>query len=219
MEKTLKYIPLTILGSLLLLLPACSKQKLRLGMEYTTGPSIVQEGGTFLSSSTVYVFTDQGVSVSWIISKEGDVFIRKADGALITGNDPNVRAMGGTAVGGHEQGETLSKEGVPDSQITVVLGPGDRMPILQNAPYRVEGTSVYVDWSKGHSQYFDFSGCSSGSEVFTIKNEGLILESATQPGYTLTMGIQALTPMEQVLHDERQQTLQQLKKLRELRGN
>lgn len=205
MKITIKQISLVAATTLLLSVASCSKsagdkltahdssqkvQGLRVGMVYQSSrPSLMQVGGSFLSSSTGYVFSKDGVSVYWIISENGDVLRRQTDGSFLTGNDAGVRAYGGTAVGGFQKGAILGKGDIAATRVEVIFGPGDKMPILENAPYKVEGSSVYVDWSQSHSQYFGLSGCNSGSEVFTIKNDGLVLDSATAPGYTLTLSI------------------------------
>lgn len=163
-----------------------SHQGLQLGTVYQSSrPFVIQSGGSFLFSSTIYIFSDRGVSVYYTVSTNGDILQRKTDGAIITGDDSSARGWN-HAVGGFQKGATLTKGNDPTPLFTVVFGPGDRMPVLQNAPYKIKGTSVWVDWSQAHSSYFTLSGANSGSEVWTIKNDGLVLESATSPGFTLT---------------------------------
>lgn len=172
----LEYSSLVILSAILAV--SCSERNsLKIGMEY------IHDGNQSPFSSTVYVFSDQGVSVYMEVGKSEDICVQKKDGAFLTSADSsNLRGVGAA------KGTSLSRSDRDDNPLLVIFGPGDRMPVLESAPYKIQGASVYVDWSQGHSKYFAVSRCNSGSEVFTIKNEGLVLESATQPGFTLTMG-------------------------------
>lgn len=177
----------------LLLLAACSKSpadKIRMGMEYQdAAPFVVQEGGSFLFASMTYIFSKQGVSVYYNIGPKGDIYQRQSDGVILTSDDYRVRAMGGTAVGGYRKGEILSKGNDPSTSVKVIFGPGDRMPVLQGAQYRVEGDSIFVDWSGGHSPYFAVTESGSGTEVWTVKNNGLLLDNVTVPGIILTLNM------------------------------
>jgi len=156
--------------------------------------------------ATVYVFSNQTVSVYKEIGIGEDICIGKKSGEFITSAAGSSRLFNNLRGLGAPKGATLSTSDHDDDTWVVIFGPGDRMPVLESAPYNVQGTSVYVDWSQGHSKYFALSRCSSDSEVFTIKNEGLVLESATQPGFTLTMGGRVVTPSwEQALRDQRKQ--------------
>ena len=177
-----------------MLLPACSKsptnipslgedsskrQGLRIGTDYKDNNMGV---GPF--SASIYVFGDRTVSVYKEVGIKQDIVRRKSDGRVIYlgGDWVQVGAAKGTSLIGGPDGKT---------SVEVLFGPGDRMPVLVNALYKIEGTSAYVDWSQAHSEYFDLAGGDSRSEVFSIKNDGLVLESATVPGYTLTLSINA----------------------------
>lgn len=206
---------------LLLLLPACSKpkvQQLRTGTEYRNN-NPQDESSAF--GPTIYVFfQDNVVSVYKEISAKGDIVRQNSDGTLQSSSDRwDLRV-------GAPKGESLIKGTDQSTSMEVLFGPGDRMPVLQYAPYKIEGTSVYIDWHNNHSPYFALSGSGSGSEVFTIKNDGLVLESATSPGFILTLDESAKVHaqnsseemMNQTLVEQREQTLQSLKKAQELRG-
>ena len=135
--------------------------------------------GGYVYGATVYVFANQGVSVFKVISDEGNIFLEKRQ-------DGNYYITSGVGFGGgHPKGTKVG------DNLDVVFGPGDRVAVLENAPYKVDGSSVYVDWSQNHSQFFKLTFPNSGSEVFTIKNDGLILESSTSPGFTLTLNMSA----------------------------
>jgi hypothetical protein len=158
---------------------------LRIGMDYrNTLPSHMGRAGNFFDfNGTAYVFNRTGVSVYRLVGPEGDIYQRHSDGMLLASGDlwnyPPGKPKGSSVILGTD-GET---------RMDVIFGPGDRMPVLENAPYKVEGDSIYIDWSQGHSRYFALGDVGSGSEVFTIKNEGLVLASATAPGMTLTLSI------------------------------
>jgi hypothetical protein len=214
MKKTLKLVPLIALGSLLLLLPACSKSnsQVRIGMDYKNNRNSDLQSSAF--SSTVYVFfNDHVVSVYKEISAKGDIARLKSDGTLQSSSDRWDLRIGAP------KGSSLSKGTDETTRMEVLFGPGDWMPVLEYAPYKIEGTSVYVDWSQHHSVYFVLSGCGSGSEVFTIKNEGLVLESATTPGFTLTLDASGkshgLSSFEERQHEQRQQYEENQRELRE----
>jgi len=190
--NTTRFLTLVALNSLVLLSPSCSKSTdsasnsavkqpsspavtqpsnakgLRIGGEYKANrESVGAPGGGAVFQGVVYKFGEKGVSVWKILSQgryPGHIFRSKADGSLYA-----------------------HTTGYMDLPSDIVLGPGERVPILENATYKVDGSSVYVDWSRNHSKYFPLSGCDSSSEVLNIKNEGLILESATAPGHTLTL--------------------------------
>ena len=162
---------------------------LRTGMEYqcNSGSVFQPATSTYLFSSTFYVFGKQGVSVSKVISDTGDIFRSKKNGKFMDSSTLMSTWLEGA--GGRRRGTSLSAFG---DTLDVVLGPGDRMPVLINAPYKIVGTSVYIDWSQAQSQFFHLSSCNSGSEVLTIKNDGLVLESATQTGFVLTLNMNAV---------------------------
>jgi hypothetical protein len=192
MKTLLRHVQLSTLGALLVLLAACSKptgggstlpdaspkvQGLRIGKEYQNNkPTGSPIGGGYVYGATVFVFANQGVSVFKVIGDQGNIFLEKRD-------DGNYYVA--SSNGGHPKGTKVS------DNLDVVFGPGDRVPVLENAPYKVEGSSVYVDWSQNHSQFFKLTFSDSGSEVFTIKNDGLVLESSTTPGFTLTLNMSA----------------------------
>jgi hypothetical protein len=194
MKIPLKYFVSS--GFTALLLASCSEgHKLKRDVEYT------HSGVDSIFSSTVYVFSDQVVSVYKVVGSGEDICIQKKDGKVVTSDGSSVaniywfNKLHGV---GAPKFSTLSKGADDDNPLQVIFGPGDQMPVLESAPYRIQGASVYVDWSKAHSQYFEFAHCASGSEVFNIKNEGLVLESSTSPGYNLTMGERAPTPAEKI---------------------
>jgi hypothetical protein len=180
MKKILKLVPLIALGSLFLLLPACSNSHVRIGTDYKNNKDSDLQGSAF--SSTIYVFfSDHVVSVYKEISAKGDIARLKSNETLQSSSDRWDLRIGAP------KGASLSKGTDETTSMEVLFGPGDRMPVLEYATYKIEGTSIYIDWSQHHSEYFALSSCSSGSEVFTIKNDGLVLESATSPGFTLTL--------------------------------
>ena len=182
MKKTIRIVSLISLGSLLLLLPACSKpnSQVLIAKDYKNNKDSNLQDSAF--SSTIYVFfSDHVVSVYKEISAKGDIAGLKSNGTLQSSSDRwDLRV-------GAPRGAILSKGTDRTTSMEVYFGPGDRMPVLEFAPYKIEGSSVYIDWSQNHSLFFSVSGCGSGSEVFTIKNDGLILESATNPGFILTV--------------------------------
>lgn len=137
---------------------------LRMGIDY-----VANLGSQELHGPPIYRFDKQRVSVSCVV-RDDHVVVRTPKGEFI-GYQGAVKP----------KGTQFFTAGV------VVLGPGDRMPVLENAPYNIDGISVLVDWSQGHSQYLSLTRSNSGSEVFTIKNNGLILESAIVPGFVLTL--------------------------------
>jgi hypothetical protein len=155
-------------------------QGLRIGMEYDWNKeSGSPVGGGYVYGSTVYIFGSQGVSVYKVIGNEGNIFLDRKQRTYITSNGLGLQ-------GGHPKGTRVGRD------LVVIFGPGDRVPVLENAPYKVEGTSIYVDWSQSHGTFFPLSFSSSNSEVFTIKNDGLVLESSTSPGFNLTLNINAI---------------------------
>lgn len=187
-----------------ILVTSCSeRQRLKTGMEY------VHSGSELPFSSTVYVFSDETVSVFMEIGKGEDICTRKRDGEIITSTTGTSSFFNNLRGVGAAKGVTLSRNDHDEDALVVIFGPGDRMPVLESAPYKIQGTSVYVDWSQNHSKYFAVSHRSSDPEVFTIKNEGLVLESATRPGYTLTMGGRAASSLsysEKVAAESRQES-------------
>ena len=159
------------------------RQGLRMRMDYKNSRESELESSAF--SSIVYIFGDQGVSVYKEVSAKGDICRKNSDGSLQSSSDRwDIRV-------GAAKGSSLIKGTDEETHMEVLFGPGDRMPVLENAPYKVEGSSVWVDWSQGHSRYFPLSRANSDAEVFTIKNDGLVLESATSPGLTLTLSMGA----------------------------
>ena len=204
MKKILYLVPVVAFGSLLLLLPACSKlnsPSLRFGMDYMNNKESANVGSAF--SATVYVFFNNNVmSVYKVISAKGDIARLKSNGELQSSSDRWDLRIGAP------RGSSLSKGTDETTSMEVLFGPGDLMPVLKYAPYKIEGSSVYVDWSQNHSDYFALSGCSSGSEVLTIKNEGLVLESATTPGFNLTLNVNGknhgLSSLENLQHEEQE---------------
>jgi hypothetical protein len=182
MKAKFKNFLLVIFGALALLLPACkpSSQGLRIGMDYQNSTATTVKVGYCYQvySSVIYNFGSQGVSVYRVLSDQGGLFRSRDDGSLWAPDE----LLG--LVGGKKKGTSFMRG---SQTFDVLLGSGDKMPVLVNAPYKIQGTSVYVDWSQGHSEYFPISGCGSGSEVLNIKNDGLVLESATTPGVSFTI--------------------------------
>lgn len=190
MKTSITKVAFAILS--VVIVSACSRESdLKMGMEY----SYTMYDSPF--SSTVFVFSERGVSVFDVVGRGDDICIRKKDGAILTSAGTySLRGVGAA------KGTILSKGG-SENDLEVLFGPGDQVPILESAAYRIERDSVVVDWSQGHSARFGLASVTyhrlvqtgSGSEVFTIKNNGLILESATSPGIVLTMGKKALSAM------------------------
>jgi hypothetical protein len=194
MKKQLTYITLAALSASLILLSACSKsggdgssspqvidtkpKGLRIGMEYNNNSEFGYPVGcgSGVYSSRIYIFGNSGVSVYGVISSGGDIFLDNSRQVYITQNGLGLG-------GGHPKGTHVG------DNLVVSYGPGDRVTFLDNASYKVDGTSVYVDWSQHHGELFPLTFCGSGSEVFTIKNDGLVLESATSPGFNLTLNM------------------------------
>jgi len=174
-------------------------------------------------NSTVYVFfQDNVVSVYKVVNTASIVVRRSSDNALLTSSQrPDLQ------IGGKPRATMLTKGNDATTRMDVLFGPGDMMPVLEYAPYKIEGTSLYVDWSQNHSEFFPVSGCGSSSEVFTIKNEGLVLESASTPGFILTLdvsgGQRAISSVadrsNQLSAQYQQENRDYQKKLQQLRGN
>lgn len=160
---------------------------LRIGLEYKNNwASVPYRGEACIFSGCIYIFGSDGVSVYKVLGQEsggGHIFRSKKDGSVFAG-------LSGYAISSFY----YPNRPVPPD-LDVIFGPGERVPVLENAFYKVDGTSVYVDWNRHHSQYFSLTGSDSGSEVFTIKNDGLILESATVRGYTLTLQMSSASGM------------------------
>jgi hypothetical protein len=158
---------------------------IRLGKHYVNShASTMGQSGYSDFSSTIYVFSDRSVSVYKIVSPKGNIYSNHSDGTLF--------ASAGFLINNHPgmpKGTSQALIGEGENRMDVMLGPGDRMPVLINAPCKIDAESVYVDWSQGHSRYFPVADCNSDPEVFTIKSGGLVLASATDPGYTLTLNI------------------------------
>lgn len=150
-----------------------------------------------MNSQDVYIFRNEGVSVDALIIDGGDIYRDTRDGSLlVAGALISYGLIMQPLSGGYPKGSRVQQF------YEVIFGPHDRMPVLENTTYRVEGASVYVDWSQHHSKYFGTSGCGSASEVFNIKNDGLILESATSPGFILTLDLaHPLPTAESVIND------------------
>ena len=179
-------ILLISLFSLMFFISGCSDPKNRIvGKEYKHNQQSGQDYSEgIVYDGTIYKFGSQGVSIFLKVGRSGNILLDKKKNHLFSSNGNVFRREGfprGSTVAKTEEGEILE----------IVFGPGDMVPVLENAPYKVEGSSIYVDWSQNHSKYFELTFCDSGSEVFTIKNEGLVLESATRPGKTLTLDMSA----------------------------
>lgn len=207
-----------VLALSIVLLTSCSpRQNLKTGTDY-----VHQEQGLF--SSTVYVFSEQTVSVYKIVAPGQDV-CAKSDGSIVTSDDTASNSYYYNALHGvgARAGTTLSKGEGDDNRLKVLFGAGDRMPIVESVSFAVTGTSVQIDLSQGHTKYFEIAHCNSGPEVFSIKNDGLVLESASTPGFILTMGSAAPTQqqlMEKAESDKYYEDLGKLKEdARKLRGN
>jgi len=172
------------------LIAGCSKPKdLIIGKKYSNNvPSGEDYAEGIVYSGTEYHFYKTGVNIYKEVGKSGNILYDKQQKIYFTSNGNMLRRVGYPPGAKIEGGENLD----------VIFGPGDLVPIMELAPYKAEGTSVLVDWGQKHTEYFKFSYCNSGSEVFTIKNNGLVLESATQPGYNLTMSGNAPTKEEQL---------------------
>ncbi len=158
-------------------------RSLRLGMEYKA--SLPSELNSSAFAASIYIFSDKGLSVYDEVSAKGDICRKVSDGSLLSSADRwDIRV-------GAARGASLIKGTDEETRMEVLFGPGDWMPVLENAPYKLEGDSIWVDWSQGHSSYFQLTHANSGAEVFTIKNDGLILESSTSPGFILTLNLNA----------------------------
>lgn len=177
-----KLVPLIALGSILLLLSGCSKNNLRTGTDYKNVMAPASPSASDFSSTIYVFFSDNVVSVYRVINAGSIVVRLQRDGSLHASSQSY-----DMQIGGRPKGTILMKGTDETTRMEVLFGPGDWMPVLEYAPYKVEGSSVYVDWSQNHSLYFSVTASTSGSEVFTIKNEGLVLESSTTPGFTLTL--------------------------------
>jgi len=146
---------------------------LKMGNEYDrAGDFFSPPGGGLAFNKIIYKFSRRGVSVFYVLGPSGYIH-RAEDGNLFI----------------------TARESPPwvVASSQVELGPGSAVPILNDAPFSVQGMSIDVDWSKKetHSQYFDVTQCSPGSEVWNLKNDGLIMKSATSPGNIFTLNAAA----------------------------
>ena len=173
----MKITRINMLGAMfssLFLLSAYSQTStsLAIGQDYVVNQNVIFTSRfgeqAVIWNKIIYNFSTTGVSIWYVTNNSGYIYRANADGSFYASVYP--RPYG-------------------DLPGVACLGPGMRMPVLINAPYKIVGTSVMVDWSQGHSKYFQISGCNSGPEVFTVKNSGLILESATTPGFVLTLSM------------------------------
>lgn len=125
----------------------------------------------------IYVFTPKGVTVSIKMNNPGGIAVNNASGEI-------VRLCEKT----WHKGEALSdKDG---HSLTVAFGPGDLMPILQDAPYKLEGHSIYVDWSRGQTKYFEFIskyGFNSEPQILAVENEGMVLKTLSGDVFTVDL--------------------------------
>ncbi len=86
----------------------------------------------------------------------------------------------------------LFVQGVPVGDGTTVTSPYDhviRIPILENAPYTIDGATLTIDWSKHKPSYFPLSTAPGGippnggtatnavTEIFILENTGLLLST------------------------------------------
>ena len=84
-------------------------------------------------------------------------------------------------------------QGIPVGDGTSVINatnPYDhiiRIPILENAPYKINGFTLTIDWSKHKPNYFPLTGSNNLNETFNIENTGYILRSATDTNLYLSM--------------------------------
>ncbi len=94
-------------------------------------------------------------------------------------------------------------QGIPVGDGTSVINatnPYDhiiRIPILENAPYTINGFTLTIDWSKHKPNYFPLTAAPGGIptndgrvtnifETFNIENTGYILRSATDTNLYLS---------------------------------
>ncbi len=83
-------------------------------------------------------------------------------------------------------------QGIPTGDgaiVTNATSPYDhviRIPILENAPYRIQGATLTIDWSKHKPNYFPLTGSNNTSESFTLENTGLLLRSTTNTNLYLS---------------------------------
>jgi len=92
-------------------------------------------------------------------------------------------------------------QGVPvgdGTTVTNATSPYDhviRIPILENAPYTINGFTLTIDWSKHKPNYFPLAapggipknfGTNTISETFNLENTGLILRSTTDTNLYLS---------------------------------
>ena len=149
-------------------------------------------------SSLILVFRDHGEFFVYREIGKGQDICFKNDGSCVTSADSiELRNIGAPKFTRLARGGDKTDK----NQLLVMYGPGDKMPVIEFGSYKMQGSSVLVDWSKSQSKDFSISHCKTGPELFTIKNEGFVLESSTTPGFTLTMGGRALTPVEMATQD------------------
>ena len=154
--------------------PALERDKstgLRYGKEYRFNRAIDKDGwNTPAMCAATLTFDPQGVTACYVMNNPGGVAVDQKSGEFVLLKEKTWTK--GTAL--------LDKE---QNALVVLFGPGDSMPILQNAPYRIDGHSIYVDWSRGQTKYFTLArkyGASSEPEIMAIENDGMILK--TVPG-------------------------------------